>query len=97
MIIRGGENIYCVEVENTLYSHPKVLESAVVGVPDQIFGEQVKACIVLKDGESADEEDIRSHCSRHLADYKVPKYVEFWDEPLPRNPGGKVIKALLKA
>jgi long-chain acyl-CoA synthetase len=95
MIIRGGENIYCIEVENALYSHPKVLEAAVVGVPDRIFGEQVKAVLVLKPGESATVEEIRQFCFQHLADYKVPKFVTFM-EALPRNPGGKVVKAKLR-
>jgi len=95
MIIRGGENIYCIEVENALFSHPKVLEAAVVGVPDKIFGEQVKAAIVLKPGETATEEEIRTFCLKHLADYKVPKYVTFLDA-LPRNPGGKVVKSILR-
>lgn len=95
MIIRGGENIYCIEVENALYGHPKVLEVAVVGVPDKIFGEQVKAVLVLKPGETATEEEIRQFCFQHLADYKVPKYVRFTDA-LPRNPGGKVVKAKLR-
>ncbi len=95
MIIRGGENIYCIEVENALYSHPNVLEAAVVGVPDKIFGEQVKAVLVLKPGQSATEEEIRQFCFQHLADYKVPKYVKFV-ESLPRNPGGKVVKAKLR-
>lgn len=95
MIIRGGENIYCIEVENVLYSHPKVLEAAVVGVPDKIFGEQVKAVLVLKPGEVSAEEEIREYCLKHLADYKVPKYVRFVDA-LPRNPGGKVVKSLLR-
>lgn len=95
MIIRGGENIYCIEVENAIYSHPKVLEAAVVGIPDKIFGEQVKAAIVLKPGETATEEEIRNFCLKHLADYKVPKYVTFLDA-LPRNPGGKVVKSLLR-
>ncbi|HUV59897.1 MAG TPA: class I adenylate-forming enzyme family protein [Desulfatiglandales bacterium] len=94
MIIRGGENIYSIEVENVLYSHPKILEASVVGVPDAIFGEQVKTCVVLKSGESATGEEIRTHCEKHLADYKVPKYIEFYDS-LPRNPGGKVIKGEL--
>ena len=73
MIIRGGENIYCIEVKNALYSHRKVLEAAVVGVPDKIFGEQVKAALVLKPGETATEEEIRNFCLKHLAGYKVPK------------------------
>jgi len=94
MIIRGGENIYSVEVENALYNHPKVLEAAVVGVPDKIFGEQVKACIVLKSGEVSDADDIRSFCRLYLADYKIPKFIEFLNT-LPRNPAGKVIKEKL--
>ena len=89
MIIRGGENIYCIEVENALYSHPQVLEAAVVGVPDKMFGEQVKAVLVLKPGETSTEEEIRRFCSGRLADYKVPKYVRFV-EALPRNPGGRL-------
>lgn len=95
MIIRGGENIYSIEVENVLYRNPKVLEAAVVGVPDPVFGEQVKAAIVLRPGEQSTEEEIQEFCRKHLANYKVPKYVEF-REALPRNPAGKVIKDSLK-
>lgn len=96
MVIRGGENIYCVEVENAIYSHQKVLEAAVLGVPDRIFGEEVKAIVVLKDGLTASEDEIRAHLQNHLADYKIPKYIEFTDQPLPRNPGGKVMKHILR-
>jgi long-chain acyl-CoA synthetase len=95
MIIRGGENIYCIEIENTLYRDPKVLEAAVVGVPDRVFGEQVKAVLVLKPGESATPEEIQEFCGQYLADYKIPRYVEFRDS-LPRNPSGKVVKGELK-
>ncbi len=95
MIIRGGENIYSIEIENVLYQNPKVLEAAAVGVPDVVFGEQVKAAIVLKPGEQATEEEIQEFCGKHLAYYKVPKYVEF-RESLPRNPAGKVVKGQLK-
>jgi long-chain acyl-CoA synthetase len=91
MIIRGGENIYSLEVENVLYRNPRVLEAAVVGVPDAIFGEQVKAVIVLRPGEKATQEEIQEFCEKHLARYKVPKYVEFRDA-LPRNLAGKIIK-----
>lgn len=91
MIIRGGENIYSLEVENALYRHPKVLEAAVVGVPDPIFGEQVKAVLVLRPGEQATEEEIQEFCDKYLARYKVPKHVEF-REALPRNPAGKLLK-----
>ena len=95
MIIRGGENIYSIEVENVLYRNPKVLEAAVVGVPDPVFGEQVKAALTLRPGEQATAEEIQEFCGKYLAYYKVPKYVEF-RESLPRNPAGKVIKARLK-
>jgi long-chain acyl-CoA synthetase len=95
MIIRGGENIYSIEVENVLYRNPKVLEAAVFGVPDPVFGEQVKAALVLRPGEQATEEEIQEFCGNFLAYYKVPKYVEF-RETLPRNPAGKVTKDALK-
>ncbi|MFC1911000.1 class I adenylate-forming enzyme family protein, partial [Chloroflexota bacterium] len=95
MINRGGEKIYSLEVENLLYRHPKVLEAAVVGVPDVIFGEQVKTAIVLKLGERATAEEIQEYCGKYLSYYKVPKYVEF-RETLPRNPAGKVIKSKLR-
>ena len=95
MIIRGGENIYSVEVENVLYRHAAVLEAAVVGVPDRVMGELVKAYIVPREGQTSSEEDIRCFCADRLADFKVPKFVEFV-EALPRNPAGKVIKKALR-
>ncbi len=95
MINRGGEKIYSLEVENVLSGHPKVLEVAVVGVPDPVMGEAVKACIALKDGHTATEEEIREYCAECLADYKVPKFVEILGS-LPRNPAGKVLKPELR-
>jgi long-chain acyl-CoA synthetase len=95
MINRGGEKIFSLEVENVLYKHPGIMEAAVIGVPDDVFGEQVKAFIVLKQGEQLTEDEVRGYCSKNLADYKVPKYVEFIGE-MPRNPGGKVMKQALK-
>ncbi len=95
MINRGGEKIYSLEVENLIFRNPKVLEVAVVGVPDSVFGEAVKAVIALKQGESATAEEIRTFCAEHLADYKVPQFVEFV-AALPRNPAGKVVKAELR-
>ena len=95
MINRGGEKIYSLEVENIISKHKKVLEVAVVGVPDKFFGEAVKAVVALRPGETADEEEIKKFCSEHLADYKVPKFVEFMD-CLPRNPAGKVSKPELR-
>ncbi len=95
MIIRGGENIYSTELENALYRNPKILEAAIVGVPDPVYGEQVKACLVLKSGESATVEEIRDFCRQYMSSFKIPQYVEF-RESLPRNPSGKVLKHLLK-
>jgi long-chain acyl-CoA synthetase len=95
MIIRGGENIYSIEVEEVLNACPKVLESAVVPHPDTIFGEVVKAVCVLRPDERATAEEIIAFCRARLADYKVPVHVRFVDE-LPRNPGGKVLKGALK-
>jgi long-chain acyl-CoA synthetase len=95
MIIRGGENIYCVEIENVLQSHPGVFEAAVVGEPDKVFGEQVKAHIVSNPGYSLSMDEILDFCDEHLADFKIPKYVEFVRE-LPRNPAGKIDKEMLR-
>jgi acyl-CoA synthetase (AMP-forming)/AMP-acid ligase II len=95
MINRGGEKIYSLEVENVICDNPKVLEVAVVGVPDRVMGEVVKACIALKPGAKATEEEIKAFCASRLADYKVPKFVEFMDT-LPRNPAGKVNKPELR-
>lgn len=95
MINRGGENIYTAEIENVLYNHRSILEAAVVGVPDPIFGEEVLASLVLKEGHTVTEQEIRAFVGQHLADYKVPKYVQFLSE-LPRNPSGKVLKNIVK-
>jgi long-chain acyl-CoA synthetase len=95
MIVRGGENIYSIEVESVLNSHPKVLESAVVPEPHHIFGEVVRACLVLRPETEATAEEIQEYCRQHLADFKVPARILFLQE-LPRNPGGKVIKARLR-
>jgi long-chain acyl-CoA synthetase len=96
MIIRGGENVYCVEVEQVLFEHPDVIDAAVVGVPHKVLGEEVKAVVQLKPDASASPEDLRAHCAAQLANFKVPEYVEVRDEPLPRNPAGKVLKNLLR-
>jgi long-chain acyl-CoA synthetase len=96
MIIRGGENIACVEVENVLFSHPDVMDAAVVGVPHKELGEEVMAVVQLRPGSTATPEDLREFARRHLADFKVPAYVELRDAPLPRNPAGKVLKNLLR-
>ncbi|HEY3095521.1 MAG TPA: class I adenylate-forming enzyme family protein, partial [Acidimicrobiia bacterium] len=96
MIIRGGENVYCVEVEEVLFEHPDVIDAAVVGVPHKVLGEEVKAVVQLKPGSSTTVESLRAHCASRLADFKVPAHVELRDQPLPRNPAGKVLKSLLR-
>jgi long-chain acyl-CoA synthetase len=94
MIIASGYNIYPREVEEVLYEHPKVLEAAVAGVPDEYRGETVKAYVVLKPGEEATAEEILSFCAERLAPYKRPREIRFVDE-LPRNAMGKVVRAAL--
>jgi len=96
MINRGGENVYCVEVENALNNHPGVGEVAVVGVPDSMMGEKVGAVIVPAPGKSLEAAEVTAFAREHLADFKVPQYVAVRSEPLPRNPGGKVLKATLR-
>src|SRR3954452_15108077 len=95
MINRGGENVYCVEVENALAAAPGVFEVAVIGVPDEMMGEKVGAVLVPTPGQSLDVASVMSHCREVLADFKVPQYVAVRTEPLPRNPGGKVLKPVL--
>ncbi|MBW1803934.1 MAG: AMP-binding protein, partial [Deltaproteobacteria bacterium] len=95
MIISGGENIYPAEVEEVLFTHPKIVEAAVIGVPDPQWGESVKAIVVLQKGETLTAEEIIGHCKTHMASYKKPKTVEFV-EGLPRNSAGKVRKFELR-
>ena len=96
MLIRGGENIYCVEVENVLYDHPAVMDAAIVGVPHKTLGEEPAAVVTLKPGAEATEQELRAHVAEHLAAFKVPVAVKFWHETLPRNPNGKILKNELK-
>jgi acyl-CoA synthetase (AMP-forming)/AMP-acid ligase II len=91
MVVRGGQNVYCIEVENKLYLHPAVLRAAVVGVPDHLFSERLKAVLVLKPGLSVSAHEIREHCAAHLAPYEVPEYVVF-AQALPTNAAGKTLK-----
>lgn len=95
MIIAGGYNIYPRDIEEVLFMHPKVLDAAVIGLPDAYRGETVKAFIVLKPGETATAEDITAFCKEHLAAYKVPKIVEFRDS-VPRNIIGKLLRRELR-
>jgi acyl-CoA synthetase (AMP-forming)/AMP-acid ligase II len=96
MIISGGENVYPAEVENAVFSHPDVADVAVIGVPDEKWGEAVKACVVLKPGKSLSEAEVIAHARGHIAGYKCPKSVDFIDA-LPRNPSGKVLRRELRA
>jgi long-chain acyl-CoA synthetase len=96
MICRGGENVYCVEVENALAAHPAVFEVAVIGVPDEMMGEKVGAVVVPRPGQSLDVGDLLAFARQHLADFKVPQYVAIRQEPMPRNPGGKMLKPVLR-
>jgi long-chain acyl-CoA synthetase len=96
MIITGGENVYPVEVENVLYRHPAVKETAVVGVPDPYWIERVHALVVLKVDVQASEDEIIAFCRDHIAGYKTPKSVEFVED-LPKNPQGKILKREIRA
>jgi len=96
MLIRGGENIYCIEVENVLYDHPAVMDAAVVGIPHRTLGEEPGAVVTLKPGAHATEDELRAHVAERLAAFKVPVRVKFWHEVLPRNPNGKILKNELK-
>jgi long-chain acyl-CoA synthetase len=96
MIIRGGENIYPREIDELLYTHPAVSAAAVIGVPDELYGEEVAAFVVLKDGESIDEDTLISFCRTRLADYKCPKKVHFVAD-IPKGPTGKLLKRELAA
>ncbi|MDF1822159.1 MAG: long-chain-fatty-acid--CoA ligase [Alcanivoracaceae bacterium] len=97
MVISGGENIFSVEVEGAIYSHPAVQECAVIGIPDERWGEAVHALVVLRDGVSASETDIIAHCREKIAGYKVPRRVEFLSDPLPVSGAGKILKNELRA
>jgi fatty-acyl-CoA synthase len=91
MIIRGGENIYPREIEEFLYTHPLVLDVQVIGVPDKRYGEEIMACIILKEGQSVPEEDMKKFISDSLARHKVPRYIEYVTE-FPMNAAGKILK-----
>lgn len=95
MILKSGYNVYPREVEEVLYSYPKVAEAAVVGVPDELRGEEVKAFVVIKEGQQATEEEIREYCRSKIAPYKTPRYIEFLDA-LPKGSTGKILRRQLR-
>ena len=91
MIIRGGENIYPKEIEDFIYTHPKVKDVQVIGVPDEQYGEEIMACIILKENETSTEEEIKTYVKEHMAKHKTPRYVSFVKE-FPMNAAGKILK-----
>jgi len=96
MVIRGGENVYCSEVEAAIYRHEAIAEAAVFGIPDERLGEAVAACIVLRPGMTLSEDDLRAFLAPNLARHKIPSRVWFRDEPIPRNASGKFLKRELR-
>ncbi len=96
MIVTGGENVYSGEVEAVIYKHPAVREVAVFGIPDPQWGELVMACVVLEPGVTLTANDLTSHCRKFLANYKIPRRVEFSDTELPKSGSGKILKRILR-
>jgi long-chain acyl-CoA synthetase len=96
MVVSGGENVYPAEIENVVMSHPDVADVAVVGVPDDKWGEAVKAIVVMREGSSVSEAALIEFARKNLAGYKCPKSIDFVEGPLPRNPSGKLLKRILR-
>jgi long-chain acyl-CoA synthetase len=96
MVIRGGENVYSVEVEAAIFEHPAVADAAVIGVPHEVLGEEVGAVIVLRGGARVEGEEMRRFLGERIAAFKIPSHIWFRTEPLPRNPAGKVLKRDLR-
>jgi long-chain acyl-CoA synthetase len=97
LINRGGENVYCVEIENVLVGHPALVEASVVGVPDPVMGEKVGVVLVARPGQSVEVASVLDFCRERLADYKIPEFVAVLEERLPRTASGKVDKKSLRA
>jgi long-chain acyl-CoA synthetase len=97
MVLRGGENVYCAEVEAAIYEHPAVHEAAVFGVPHERLGEEVATVVLPKSGAALTIEELQTHVGQRLASFKVPSIVRIVDEPLPRNAAGKVLKRELRS
>ena len=96
MIVSGGENVYSAEVEEALYNHPAVAECAVIGVPDDTWGERVHAVVRLKPGSSATDKDLMAACHERIANYKCPRSVTIQSDSLPVSGAGKILKAELR-
>jgi long-chain acyl-CoA synthetase len=97
MVLRGGENVYCVEVEAAIYEHPSVHEAAVFGVPHERLGEEVAAAVVPRPGAVVDPDEMRRFLAERMAAFKVPSRWLVLDDPLPRNAAGKFLKQDLRA
>jgi long-chain acyl-CoA synthetase len=96
MVIRGGENVYCSEVETVIYNHDAIAEACVFGIPEERLGEEVAAVIVLRPGRSLTEKELQEFLSGTIAKHKIPTKIWFRDEPIPRNASGKFLKRELK-
>ncbi len=96
LIIKGGENIAPREIDDVLYTHPAILETAAVGIPDAQYGEEIMCCCVLKPDCKCTEEELRAHCRKHLEDFKIPKVIKLMDE-LPKGPSGKIQRLKLRS
>ena len=96
MVIRGGENVYCAEIEAAMFEHPEVSDVAIIGVPHDVLGEEVGAVVLRTPGSTVTAEELQAHVQERLAAFKVPAHFFFRDEPLPRNPQGKILKRELK-
>jgi len=96
MVLRGGENVYCAEVETALYRNPAVAECVAFGVPDERLGEEVGAAVVLRPGAEVTAGELRAEAAKHVSRHKVPRYLWLLDEPLPRNANGKFLKRELR-
>jgi long-chain acyl-CoA synthetase len=97
MIITGAENVYPAEVEHVIYQHPAVALCAVIGIPNEKWGESVHAVVTLKEGYDLTTEDLIAHCRQHIGGYKCPRSVDFRTDPLPMSGAGKILKRELRA
>ena len=96
MVIRGGENVYCSEVETAIYHHDAIAEACVFGIPEERLGEEVAAVIVLRPGHALSADELREFLGASVAKHKIPTKIWFRDEPIPRNASGKFLKRELK-